>query len=166
MNAAQITFAMDAALSLLPAKMDTPDARIQLFAIGLQESRFEHRRQIGGPARGFLQFERGTKETRGGIYGVLLHQGTYDHIRRVLAALQYRIDADMDELADISYEAVEHNDVLVMAYGRLLLWTVAGPIPHNDPEGAWAYYLSGWRPGKPHKGTWAQCYQKAQQICV
>ena len=41
------------ALALLPAAMNTPQARCMLLAIGLQESRFVHRRQIGGPARGF-----------------------------------------------------------------------------------------------------------------
>ena len=51
------TYALPAACSLLPARMDTRAARALLVAIGLQESRFEHRRQIGGPARGFFQFE-------------------------------------------------------------------------------------------------------------
>ena len=37
------------ALALLPAAMNTPQARCMLLAIGLQESRFVHRRQIGGP---------------------------------------------------------------------------------------------------------------------
>ena len=36
------------ALALLPAAMNTPQARCMLLAIGLQESRFVHRRQIGG----------------------------------------------------------------------------------------------------------------------
>ena len=49
------------AMALLPARMDTPEADCMLLAIGLQESRFVHRRQIGGPARGFWQFEKGTR---------------------------------------------------------------------------------------------------------
>ena len=57
------------ALALLPAAMNTPQARCMLLAIGLQESRFVHRRQIGGPARGFWQFERGTRTSRGGVWG-------------------------------------------------------------------------------------------------
>ena len=47
---------LDPAAKLLPG-MDSAKARVMLLAIGLQESRFEHRRQIGGPARGFWQFE-------------------------------------------------------------------------------------------------------------
>ena len=38
---------LDPSLKLLPG-MDSPKARMMLLAIGLQESRFEHRRQIGG----------------------------------------------------------------------------------------------------------------------
>ena len=38
---------LDPALALLPPSMDTVRARMMLLAIGLQESRFEHRRQIG-----------------------------------------------------------------------------------------------------------------------
>jgi hypothetical protein len=41
-----------AALSLLPDRMTSPEAVVQMLAIGLQESRFEHRHQIGGPAHG------------------------------------------------------------------------------------------------------------------
>ncbi len=41
------------ALSLLPGKMDTPEARVMLLAIGLQESHLTFRRQRPtGPARG------------------------------------------------------------------------------------------------------------------
>ncbi|MCV6902125.1 MAG: hypothetical protein NTT76_05400, partial [Achromobacter xylosoxidans] len=57
------------ALALLPAGMDTQAAHVMLLAIGLQESRFTHRQQIGGPARGFWQFEKGTRASRGGVWG-------------------------------------------------------------------------------------------------
>src|SRR5690606_35531315 len=56
------------AYALLPSRMDSDRATVMLLAIGLQESRFEHRRQIKGPARGFWQFERG-----GGVRGVMTH---------------------------------------------------------------------------------------------
>ena len=54
-----LRFAIDPALSLLPPVMDTRAARAMIISICLQESRLQHRRQIGGPARGFAQFERG-----------------------------------------------------------------------------------------------------------
>ncbi len=45
-----------ATFSLLPPEYDTPAARRLMIAIGLQESRFKARRQMGqGPARSFWQ---------------------------------------------------------------------------------------------------------------
>ena len=40
--------AIEPALRLLPAALDTPEARVMLIAIGLQESRLVHRRQLVG----------------------------------------------------------------------------------------------------------------------
>ena len=48
----------------LPDRMLSDEAVTMMLAIGYQESRFEHRRQIRGPARGFWQFEHG-----GGVVG-------------------------------------------------------------------------------------------------
>jgi hypothetical protein len=57
----------DDAAKLLPF-MDSPKARVLSAAIGHQESRFIHRRQINGPARGFWQFERASPcARRGGL---------------------------------------------------------------------------------------------------
>jgi len=64
-------------LKLLPQKMDTPDARAMLVAIGLQESGFAYRKQVGGPARSFWQFEMG------GVTGVLTHDKTSAYISEV-----------------------------------------------------------------------------------
>lgn len=52
------------ALAMLPARMRSDAAEVLLLAIGLQESGLIHRHQIGGPAHGLLQFERG-----GGVRG-------------------------------------------------------------------------------------------------
>ncbi|WP_447751837.1 hypothetical protein [Pseudomonas nicosulfuronedens] len=42
------------ALLLLPAKMESPQAVVMLLAIGLQESQFTYRKQLGnGPVRSF-----------------------------------------------------------------------------------------------------------------
>src|SRR5690606_38643231 len=69
------------AYALLPSRMDSDRATVMLLAIGLQESRFEHRRQIKGPARGFWQFERGR-----GVRGVLTHPATAALAREVCVA--------------------------------------------------------------------------------
>jgi hypothetical protein len=137
--------------TLLPAKMASQEAKALLFAIGMQESRFIHRRQVGGPARGFWQFEAG-----GGVAGVLSHSATKGIIHDVLDQLQY------DRAVSTSYEAIAHNDILACAYARLLLWTVPEPLPGAalSAEG-WRQYLSAWRPGKPHPATWQPFYAMA-----
>ncbi|MDR6600970.1 hypothetical protein J2732_001953 [Achromobacter deleyi] len=146
-----IEVAIKPALALLPPKMDTAAARVMLLAIGLQESRFLHRRQIGGPARGFWQFERG-----GGVRGVLTHPASRDHAYRVCAA------RGVDPVAAAVYPALEADDVLAAAFARLLMWTDAWRLPAvGDTQGGWELYIRTWRPGKPHPGTWQALYAQA-----
>lgn len=140
-----------AAFGLLPEKMRQPEARAMLLAIGLQESRFQYRKQIRGPARGFFQFEE-----HGGVRGVLNHAQTKPIITGVLDQLQY------SHLIDTSYEAIAHNDVLACCYARLLLYTHPEALPGpSETERAWAYYTDTWRPGKAHRSTWAAFYEQA-----
>lgn len=140
-----------AAFSLLPPKMDSVEARAMLLAIGLQESRFQYRRQIGGPARGFWQFEEG-----GGVHGVMEHPDSQTFILGHLRAMSY------DMKTRTSYEAIADNDILACLFARLLLWTHPKPLPkQGDNEKAWQYYLWLWRPGKPHRQTWDAFYDEA-----
>lgn len=130
---------------------DTPEGRVELLAIGLQESRFEHRRQIGGPARGWWQFERG-----GGVVGVLTHKASATKAQFLCSA------RGIAPSADKVYSTLEHDDVLAAGFARLLLLTDPKPLPAvGDVDGAWAYYLRNWRPGKPHPKTWSALYEKA-----
>jgi hypothetical protein len=148
---------LPAALGLLPAEMDTPPARAMLLAIGLQESKFLNRRQVGGPARGFWQFERG-----GGVTGVLNHAATRDAADAALRALRY---APSDRLTEVVYEAIEHNDVLACVCARLLLWTVPARLSRRDESAmGWTAYLAGWRPGRPNPQTWAAHYTTAWEM--
>jgi len=133
----------EATMKLLPERMGSAESKAMLMAIGMQESKFEHRKQINGPAMGFWQFELT------GIQGVLRHQQSRDPIRKVLKAMGY------SDVAMTSYHAIEHNDILACAYARCLLWTVAGKLPGpSDHKVAWDQYLFAWRPGKPHSRTW------------
>ena len=145
-------FVLPAAMSLLPSKMDSRQARAMLIAIGLQESRFAHRVQVpDGPAHGFWQFE-----LRGGVAGVLKHPQTEDLTRRVLQILGYT--ATPEEC----YTAIIDNDTLACIFARLLLWTVPSRLPlAHEHNLAWDNYLEGWRPGKPHRGTWDAFYAEA-----
>lgn len=145
------------ALSRLPARMDSLAVRVLLLAIGLQESRLTYRRQLGGPARGLWQAERGTPETRGGVTGVLLHPASRHYLVSICTACELRPEAHA------IYERLEHDDVLAAIVARLLLWTDAQPLPAvNDADGAWDYYLRCWRPGKPHPETWHMLHARAR----
>lgn len=149
--------AIEPAFALLPAQMNSPEALVMLLAIGSQESRFRHRRQVGGPARGFWQFERG-----GGVAGVLSHPSSREHARRIC------ISRGIEPVAQAVYEWLERDDVLAAAFARLLLWTDPQPLPAvNDADGSWQLYLRTWRPGKPHRHTWDALHEAAmEEVCT
>lgn len=143
--------AINPALGMLPAKMDTDAARVQMLATGLQESRFEWRHQKTtdpyqkGPARGFWQFERG-----GGVFGVMTHRATKELAQAICKARGVPFDRVL------VHARLEFDDVLAAAFARLLLWADSKSLPGVDAshEDAWQCYLRNWRPGKPHRHTW------------
>lgn len=137
-----------ATYSLLPS-MKSDEATAMLLAIGLQESRFVHRKQIGGPARGFWQFESG-----GGWRGVMNHSSTRAQFQHVLTALGYQVTP--------TYEALATDDILACCCARLLLWTLPRRLPGRfEKEEGWRQYIEAWRPGKPHPETWDAFFQQA-----
>lgn len=146
------------ALLLLPARMTSPQAEVMLLAIGLQESRFEHRRQLGnGPARSFWQAEQG-----GGMVAGLLsyHDDNVRDLVRGLCAVR-----GVAPVAREVWLAIEHDDVLAAALARLLLFTDPARLPAlGDADGAWQLYLRTWRPGKPHPQTWPELYAQALAV--
>lgn len=147
------------ALALLPRHMDSPQARVMLLAIGLQESRFEHRRQMSnGPARGFWQFEKGSAESRGGVWGVFLHPSS-NRLLRTIAEQRGCAPSPTN-----IWQAIEHDDVLAAGLARLLLFTDPFKLPAlGDPQAAWELYADRcWRPGKPHPETWAGYHAQAR----
>lgn len=133
------------ALALIGPRFASPQAVALMLAIAMQESRVEHRAQIGGPARGFWQFERG-----GGVRGVLEHGATRDHAQTACRALL------VEPAAAEVYRAIQYHDVLAAVFARLLLWSSPSALPAREdgPDAAWEYYLDTWRPGKPHRATW------------
>jgi len=129
---------------LLPSAMDSVAARAMLLAIGLQESRFEHRVQIGGPAHGYWQFEQG-----GGVVGVMSHPAVKERTRAVCGFRGVAFSAPQ------IYSAIVNDDVLACCCARLLLYTLPGRLPNQDErELGWAQYTEAWRPGMPHRQTW------------
>lgn len=151
--------AIDTALALLPAAMDSHQARTMLHAIGLQESRFTDRRQLvgnpprpTGPAKGYWQFER-----MGGCRGVVDHPASRYWMHRVCAARGVPFNATA------IWHAVEQDDVLAAAAARLLLFTDPRRLPAvTDSREAWNLYVRTWRPGKPHRDTWDALHKSAQ----
>lgn len=146
-----IKSAVNPAMALLPVDMDSQGARVMLLAIGLQESRFEHRRQLVGspprpvgPAKSFWQAEQGG----GMVHGVRLHRSS-----RTPAAQLYVSRGVVP--ADVAiWNAIEQDDVLAAGLARLLLWTDPQPLPaEDDEEGAWQLYLRTWRPGAWERGN-------------
>lgn len=167
MNLQQIhDTAIAPALALLPAAMNTPRAEVQLLAAGLQESLFEHRFQVvdgkpgaKGPARGFWQFERGSKMSRGGVWGVYLH----DASRYWLHELCKARNCAFEPFA--IWASIEFDDVLAAGVARLLLFTDPYPLPQVDDErDAWHLYARTWRPGHPHPETWAANHRAAREF--
>lgn len=152
----EVKGAVTKALYMLPPPMTSPEARVMMYAIGLQESRFLYRRQIVngkpiGPAKGFWQFERG-----GGCRGVVEHAASRFWMHRVCAA------RGVEFTSKGVWDAIEHDDVLAAAAARLLLFTDPKRLPAvGDAGGAWDLYMRVWRPGKPHPDTWAKFYAES-----
>lgn len=155
---APVRIFIEQALAMLPPELKSVQALTMLYAIGLQESRFEHRAQLvqgnpgaKGPARGFWQFERG-----GGCKGVVEHAASRYWMAQVCTARGVPFNA-----ASL-WTNIETDDVLAAAAARLLLFTDPQRLPRlGDEAGAWALYIRVWRPGKPHLRTWSQCYSAA-----
>lgn len=146
-------YVIPAAYSLLPAPMASDAATRMLLAIGWQESRWTHRRQMGGgPATSFLQFETA------GVSAVLAHSSTKALVRSVLQAQRYLYEPT----PYACHSAIEHNDVLAIVFGRLLLWTDPDVMPQVDqPDLGWRIYRRTWRPGKPKPETWPDAWRAA-----
>lgn len=156
------------ALSLLPAKMTSPQAELMLLTIGLQESELKHRRQHGnGPARSLWQGEQG-----GGMVAGLLgfHNQDVQDLARGLCAVR-----GVPAQPRAVWEAIEHDDVLAAGLARLLLFTDPAKLPGlGDEEGAWQLYLRTWRPGAFTRGTatkraelrqkWTRNYAQALEV--
>lgn len=135
--------AIEAAFQLLPVKMDSALARVNLAAIGYQESGYQVRIQYGnGPARSYWQFEKG------GIKGVMLHAAS---ARLAISVCEVR---GVEFNSSAIWKAMETDDVLGAAFARLLMYTDPFELPDNAAE-AWEMYAKRlWRPGKPHPDKW------------
>lgn len=138
------------ALALLPAHMDTPEARVMLVAIGAQESGYRTRQQAGGPAHGLWQNERPVQQLLLGNPASAAEAHALCKSRAVAP-----VDSDM-------YWALLTDDVFAAGIARLILWCDLEPLPSlGDQDAAWACYLRVWGPGKPRPADWPANYRAA-----
>lgn len=156
------SYVVPAAMSLLPGKMDTQEARAEILSIGRQESGFIARQQGGtkkvpgeGPAKSWWQFER-----KGGVEELLSDQRTSPILVPICHVLGYP-----DTSSASLHEAMEHNDTLACVMARLLLWIDPRSMPkESESKKGWEIYLARWRPGKPHPGTWEDNFKYAWSV--
>lgn len=147
---------LPAASALLPGRLNTPESRALMLTIALQESKCIARRQTGGPARGFWQFEGGPMS---GTAQVLTHPATRLMALDALSQLHYkhpRPDIDPTAYREFVYARLEDNDVLAAVMARLLLYADPKPLPAEvlGAEAGWLAYKRNWHPGQPHRETW------------
>lgn len=138
------------ALALLPVHMDTPEARVMLVAIALQESGLRTRQQVGGPAHGLWQNERPVQQ-------LLIDNKA--SAADVCAVCKSRAVAP---IASDMYWALLTDDVFAAAIARLILWCDPHPLPAlGDADDAWVCYQKNWGPGKPRPVDWPGNYSTA-----
>lgn len=149
-----LALAVDPALSMLPFRMTSDEARAMAVSIAWQETGLQARRQKpSGPARGFTQFELIA------VAEVLTHRQS-----RVAAAAVCAI-LEIEPTVEQCYRAIEFNDVLCGAFTRLLLWTIPDLMPpEGDVERGWQVYLKAWKPGAAkidpvtHRRRWDESF--------
>lgn len=157
-----IRTALEPAFAILPKQMDSPEARVMLLSIGLQESRFTARQQMGGgPARGFWQCEQGTAKSRGGVWGFYLHPSSRYWVSVLCAARRVAFNP-------VSiYNALDKDDVFAAGVARLGLFTDPQRLPATtDAIGSWNLYQRVWRPGKPKPETWPPLHSQAAAAII
>jgi hypothetical protein len=129
-------------LEWLGGVYDTSRAERMLLTIGLTESGFKTRLQVGGPARGFWQFEK-----NGGCAEFEASPKLAD-LRKRAKSLGFPFTRGE------TYAAIGAGaDILACIMARGILWIDPAPLP-TDRDEAYAYYLRRWRPGKPSKARW------------
>jgi len=143
---------VDPALKTLADTAGVPSddrAGALVMAIAGQESNWAARRQDGGPARSYWQFER-----YGGVAEVL------QKCPKQLGAVCAAWDIPVDGL--LIFEAMAWHDGLACCMARLLLWPDPAPLPElGQRDAAWEYYRRNWRPGLPRPEHWFARYDTA-----
>jgi len=129
------------------------ESRVMLMAIAGQESAWTDRIQIGGPARGYWQFDMTA------ILDLLADPSLGPGLQASCAV--WDIPSDPTTL----YQALAWHDPIAYEAARRLLLADPAPLPAvGDETGALACYLKNWNPGDPKPATWPAIYAQAVAV--
>lgn len=144
------------ALLIFPPMLTSDEARIQMLADGLQETRLATRVQLHhGPAHGLWQNELESIEC------LLDNHATKDFMIALCKDRSVRCQANA------IYDAVLRDDLLDAGCHRLLMWADPHKLPRiGDSVSAWRTYLDVQRPGVPRPLTWPWCYKTAMNAVL
>ena len=139
MSVADVKGIIDRAMrTRLPGQFDSIEARVLLLATSGQEADFQHRRQVGGPARGLWQFEQiAVKE-------VLTNPVTSIYARAI--CVMHGVAPTITDC----YLALANDDVFACCFARYNYWPVRAPLPparYDAVLTAYHYYDGRWKPG-------------------
>lgn len=142
------------AMAALP-KIDSAKARLALMATAGTESAWTYRIQKPvGYAHGFWQFEK-----RGACLDVL----TNDKVRMITVALAQAAGVALD--LDSIFDAIIDHDFLACQLARLNYLLDQHPLAEvGDVDGCYARYIDVWRPGKPSRARFDDCYAQSLPI--
>ncbi len=159
--AALLNTAILPALRLLPPQMLSDNAAALILMICIQESDLRsrwqivdvNRPQVKGPARGFPQFEKGTRTSRGGVWGCYLHEASRFWL------------ADLCKVRGIAFTpdeiwlSMEKDDIFAMGVARLMLFTDPKKLPDmGNASACWETYKRIWHPGRPKPDSWPRAH--------
>lgn len=142
-------YVLPAAYSLLPNSYRSEAATRLLLAIGIHESQFVHRQQVGGPAVGFWQFEQG------GVMAVLGSKRQGPLAQDAMGTLKF------PNLTPYGCQvAVLNNDVAAAVFARLLLAKLPDPLALSA-TGGFDQYARAWKPGRSRQDDWQASWDLA-----
>jgi hypothetical protein len=148
------TRVLDPMFNQLLPHFDSPEARVMLLAIGLQESRSSPR---GASTVMVLRAASGSSSAVAVVVGVLTSAASRDYARRRLLKLR-----NVAPSADSVWRRLEFDDLLAAAICPPDALGQPASMPALGRGGeAWDYYKATWRPGRPRVRTWNGYYAQA-----
>lgn len=129
----------------LPSEMDSPEARLIVLATGVQETQYQTRQQVDGPARGLFQAQYNF------ILDLMHNPASGNHVWNLCGVMGITYGSHA------MFDALLRDDPFAACMCRLGFWCDPRPLPDvGDVLGAWGAYERVQRPGKPSYTRWKQ----------